>query len=195
MARRSKADMQLTRIKLLQSARKSFTEHGYAATSMDELCAMAGLTRGALYHHFGDKQGLFKAVVADLDLAMDLRLKQAYHSADNAWDGFQRRCQLYLEMAQEPEIQRIMIKDARAVCGQGITDSAQPCIDSLNGMLQQLMQDGAIQPTNTEALAVLIHGSLTEAMFWIADAADPSKRLQQALTAFQLLINGIRVFR
>lgn len=53
-----------TRKKLIQVARRAFGEYGYADTSMDKLTAEAGLTRGALYHHFGDKKGLFAAVVA-----------------------------------------------------------------------------------------------------------------------------------
>ena len=193
MARRSKADMEQTRQALLSSARKSFTDHGYAATAMDELCTAAGLTRGALYHHFGDKQGLLKAVVAEMDVEMDQRLQQSFATANNTWAGLQQRCQLYLEMAQEAEIKRIILQDARAVLGQRSGTESQQCITSLQSILQELMQAGTIHHTDSEALALLIHGSITEASFWIADAQDSQQRLKHAVAAVQLLLNGLLV--
>ena len=193
MARRSKADMEQTRQALLSSARKSFTDHGYAATAMDELCTAAGLTRGALYHHFGDKQGLLKAVVAEMDVEMDQRLQQSFATANNTWAGLQQRCQLYLEMAQEAEIKRIILQDARAVLGQRSGTESQQCLTSLQSILQELMQAGTIHHTDSEALALLIHGSLTEASFWIADAQDSQQCLKHAVAAVQLLLNGLLV--
>lgn len=193
MARRSKADMEQTRQALLSSARKSFTDHGYAATAMDELCTAAGLTRGALYHHFGDKQGLLKAVVAEMDVEMDQRLQQSFAKASNTWAGLQQRCQLYLEMAQEAEIKRIILQDARAVLGQRSGTESQQCLTSLQSILQELMQAGTIHHTDSEALALLIHGSLTEASFWIADAQDSQQCLKHAVAAVQLLLNGLLV--
>lgn len=193
MARRSKADMEQTRQALLSSARKSFTDHGYAATAMDELCTAAGLTRGALYHHFGDKQGLLKAVVAEMDVEMDQRLQQSFATANNTWAGLQQRCQLYLEMAQEAEIKRIILQDARAVLGQRSGTESQQCLTSLQSILQELMQAGTIHHTDSEALALLIHGSLTETSFWIADAQDSQQCLKHAVAAVQLLLNGLLV--
>ena len=193
MARRSKADMEQTRQALLSSARKSFTDHGYAATAMDELCTAAGLTRGALYHHFGDKQGLLKAVVAEMDVEMDQRLQQSFATANNTWAGLQQRCQLYLEMAQEAEIKRIILQDARAVLGQRSGTESQQCLTSLQSILQELMQASTIHHTDSEALALLIHGSLTEASFWIADAQDSQQCLKHAVAAVQLLLNGLLV--
>lgn len=70
-----------------------------------------------MYHHFGDKKGLLAAVVEQLDAEMDERLRAITETADNALDGFRQRCHAYLEMALEPEIQRIVLRDARAVLG------------------------------------------------------------------------------
>lgn len=81
------------------------------------LIAQAGLTRGALYHHFGDKKGLLLAVVEQIDAEMDGRLQAISDSAADLWEGFRSRCRAYLEMAQEPDIQRIVLRDARAVLG------------------------------------------------------------------------------
>lgn len=90
-----------TRARLIASAREAFATQGYANTSMDDFTARAGLTRGALYHHFGDKKGVLAAVVAQLDSEMDARLQHITEQAQDPWRGFCDRCQAYLRMAQE----------------------------------------------------------------------------------------------
>lgn len=118
MSPRQRAEMiEETRSKLIASARQAFGSLGYANTSMDDLTAEAGLTRGALYHHFGDKKGLLAAVVEQLDAEMDQRLEAISRGTDDLWGAFVQRCRTYLEMAQEAEIQRIVLQDARAVLG------------------------------------------------------------------------------
>ena len=66
-----------TRAKLVRAARAAFAENGYAASSMDDLTAQAGLTRGALYHNFGDKKGLLQAVIDQLDGEILVRMRAA----------------------------------------------------------------------------------------------------------------------
>ena len=88
-ARQSRASMiEATRAKLIAAARQAFAQHGYAQASMDELTAQAGLTRGALYHHFGGKPGLLVAGVAQMDAEMDERLEQVQRSHADPWQGF-----------------------------------------------------------------------------------------------------------
>lgn len=122
MVRRTCAEMEKTRTTLLATAQQFFGKHGYADTSMDDLTANAGLTRGALYHHFSDKKGLLVAVMDQIDAELDQRLQAISDSAEDAWEGFRRRCHAYLEMVLglEPEIQRIVLRDAKAVLRQSL---------------------------------------------------------------------------
>ncbi len=190
---RTRAEMiEATRVKLLAAARKAFRESGYAAASMDELTAAAGLTRGALYHHFGDKQGLLAAVAAELDQEMDQRLQRISDAAPDAWTALRERCRAWLRMATEPEIQRIALQDARAVLGPASEAALQPCIASLAAMLQSLMDEGQVHAAAPQALARLINGALMDGAFWIAAAPDDGERLEQALRALDLLLDGLR---
>lgn len=191
MVRRTRAAMQETRALLLATARQMFSEIGYAHTSMDDLTARAGLTRGALYHHFGDKKGLLAAVVEQLDAEMDERLRAITDTAENAWDGFRQRCRAYLEMALEPEIQRIVLRDARAVLGGGSPEAQRHCIESMRQLIENLMLQGVLVQAQAQALAVLIYGSLAEATVWIAEAENGDTRLAQASQAFDLLLRGV----
>ncbi|NNB43763.1 TetR/AcrR family transcriptional regulator [Pseudomonas chlororaphis] len=194
MSPRQRAEMiEETRSKLIASARQAFGSLGYANTSMDELTAEAGLTRGALYHHFGDKKGLLAAVVEQLDAEMDQRLEAISRGTDDLWGAFVQRCRTYLEMAQEAEIQRIVLQDARSVLGDLTEASEEQCVLSLSGLLDELMQAGLVVNAPSEALARLINGSLLDASLWIARDEHPGQRLQQALVGLEVLLQGLRV--
>ncbi|MER0061873.1 TetR/AcrR family transcriptional regulator [Pectobacterium polaris] len=193
MVRRTRAEMEETRATLLATARKVFSERGYADTSMDDLTAQASLTRGALYHHFGDKKGLLAAVVEQIDAEMDARLQVISDTAEDGWDGFRRRCRAYLEMALEPEIQRIVLRDARAVLGGASPDSQRHCVESMQRLIDNLIRQGVVADADPQALASLIYGSLAEAAFWIADGEDGNARLAQGVAALELLLRGLLV--
>ncbi|MEJ5863208.1 TetR/AcrR family transcriptional regulator [Pseudomonas farsensis] len=191
MARRTRVEMEETRAALLATARKVFSESGYAEASMDDLTAQAGLTRGALYHHFGDKKGLLAAVVEQIDAEMDARLRAISDTAENAWEGFCNRCQAYLQMALEPEIQRLVLRDARAVLGGASPEAQRHCVASMQRLIDQLIAQGVVAQADSEALASLIYGSLSEAAFWIAEGDEGAARLQRGTDALQLLLRGL----
>ena len=191
MVRRTRAAMQETRALLLATDRQMFTEVGYAHTSMDDLTARAGLTRGALYHHFGDKKGLLAAVVEQLDAEMDVRLRAITDTAEDDWEGFRQRCRAYLEMALEPEIQRIVLRDARAVFGGGSPEAQRHCMESLRQLIERLVLQGVFIDIHAQALAALIYGSLAEATVWIAETEEGEQRLAQATQAFESLLRGV----
>lgn len=192
MSSRPRAEMiEVTRAKLIASARQAFARQGYAKTSMDDLTAEAGLTRGALYHHFGDKQGLLAAVVEQIDSEMDARLEAISDHARAPWSGFAERCRAYLQMAQEPEIQRIVLQDARAVLGERLP-AQEHCVASLSQRLQALAEAGLIASAPSLALARLINGALVDAALWIAASDQPAARLEEALAALEWLLRGLR---
>ncbi|MDG0795884.1 TetR/AcrR family transcriptional regulator [Pectobacterium punjabense] len=193
MVRRTRAEMEETRATLLATARKVFSERGYADTSMDDLTAQASLTRGALYHHFGDKKGLLAAVVGQIDAEMDERLQAISDTAEDDWEGFRCRCRAYLEMALEPEIQRIVLRDARAALGGASPDSQRHCVESMQRLIDNLIRQGVVAEADPQALASLIYGSLAEAAFWIAQGEDGTARLAQGVTALELLLRGLLV--
>ena len=193
MVRRTRAEMEQTRASLISTARRVFSEHGYAATSMDDLTAQAGLTRGALYHHFGDKRGLLAAVVDQIDAETDARLQAISDQMADPWEGFSQRCGAYLDMALEPDIQRIVLRDARAVLGGASPDSQRYCVTSMQRLIEGLIARGVIAKVDALALASLIYGSLAEAAFWIAEGDDGNVRLVQAKAALDLLLRGLRV--
>jgi AcrR family transcriptional regulator len=182
-----------TRAKLIAAARQAFGTVGYAEASMDDFTAGAGLTRGALYHHFGDKKGLLQAVVQQIDAEMTERLCAVSAAAPNRWQGFVDECVAYIEMALEPEIQRIVFRDGTAVLGdisQWPTNNG--CIAALSRSLTQLKEDGDLVDIDPEAAARLINGASSHAALWVAEADDPEGVLEKAVEGFRAMLEGLR---
>ncbi|EFF74536.1 TetR/AcrR family transcriptional regulator [Achromobacter piechaudii] len=190
---RTRAQMiEATRAKLLATARQAFERVGYAATSMDDLTAQAGLTRGALYHHFDDKKGLLAAVVEQIDDEMDQRLTDISDTAPDAWTALRERCRAYLRMATEPAIRRIVLQDAPAVLGAAPNAEPSQCITSMEALIQQLVEDQLINAVAPRALAHFINGGLTDSALWIASASEDEERLDAALHTLDSLLEGLR---
>ena len=192
VAKRRAEMMEETRAKLIQSARKAFAAKGYAASSMDDLTAEAGLTRGALYHNFGDKKGLLRAVIDQIDAEMLARTRAVQARAETPWLGFLDEGVAYIEMALEPEIQRIMLLDGPAVLGDPSQWPNQTaCLRTTTQTLQAMIDAGTVKPVDAEAAARLINGAALNAALWIAAADDPPAVLAKAVEAFRQLAAGL----
>jgi AcrR family transcriptional regulator len=191
-ARRRSEMMEETRAKLIQAAREAFAETGYAAASMDELTAAAGLTRGALYHNFGDKQGLLAAVVHQIDGEMAAHARAVGSKAANAWEGLLAEGVAYIEMALRPEVQRIVLLDGPAVLGDPSQwPSQNVCLQATLRTVEVLIANGTMKPVDAEAAARLLNGAALNAALWIAASAHPKDVLAKAVEAFRCLAEGL----
>lgn len=190
--RRRAAPSAETAERLLAAARRAFARDGYAAASMDALCAEAGLTRGALYHHFGGKEGLLEAVVRRIDAEIGARLDAEFDAIADPWDAFRACCATWLSLALEPETRRILLQDAPAVLGQRLREideasSIRPMADSL----RTLMAEARVRPADPEALARMLNGAMVDAALWIAGHPDPQQAMSRARTALDVLLDGL----
>nr|WP_024966438.1 TetR/AcrR family transcriptional regulator [Pantoea sp. IMH] len=195
MAVRRRAEMmEENRFKLIAAARKAFAEKGYAASSMDELTASAGLTRGALYHNFGDKRGLLAAVVAQLDGEMAQRAKEIASKAEEGWERFVASGSAYIRMALEPEVQRIVLLDGPAFLGDPSSwPSQNACLEETRRAVAEMIGKGILKPVDVEAAARLLNGAALNAALWVAAADDPDERLPKATETFELMAEGLRL--
>ncbi len=192
VARRRSEMVEETRAKLIRAARRAFAAKGYASSSMDELTAEAGLTRGALYHNFGDKKGLLQAVIDQIDAEMVARMRAAGDQAETAWLGFLGENIAFIEMALEPEIQRIMLLDGPAVLGDPSRWPNQTaCLRTTTQTIQTLIDEGTVRPVDAEAAARLLNGAALSASLWIAADDDPHAVFAGAVEVFRHLAAGL----
>ncbi|NEH60782.1 TetR family transcriptional regulator [Rhizobium leguminosarum] len=196
MVRKRSETMQENRGKLIAAARKSFAEKGYSAASMDELTADVGLTRGALYHNFGDKRGLLAAVVDQIDTEMAVRAQEIGARSGDDWQGLLAEGAAYIEMALNPEVQRIVLLDGPAVLGDPSQwPSQNNCLQVTKSTVERLIAQGILKPLDAEAAARLLSGAALNAALWIAASEDPQGVLPKAVEAFRALAAGLLVER
>lgn len=193
IARRRVEKMEENRAKLITAARKAFAEKGFAAASMDELTASVGLTRGALYHNFGDKKGLLAAVVEQVDGEMAQRAKAEAAAVGEDWEKLLAEGIAYIRMALDPEVRRIVLLDGPAFLGDPSQwPSQNSCLDATRQNITTLIERGVLQSVDADAAAHLLNGAALNAALWIAASDDPEKTLPKMINAFTLLASGLR---
>lgn len=192
-ARRRLETMQENRGKLIAAGRKAFASEGFAAASMDELTASVGLTRGALYHNFGDKKGLLAAVVAQVDGEMAARAREASANAVDDWEQLLAEGAAYIGMALDPEVRRIVLLDGPAFLGDpSHWPSQNACLQATKQAVERLIAEGVMKSADIEAAARLLCGAALNAALWVAASDDPQSVLPKAVDAFRLMAEGFR---
>lgn len=180
------------RAKLISAARKAFAANGYMAASMDDLTSAVGLTRGALYHNFGDKRGLLAAVVDQIDSEMASYAQEVGAKAGDDWQGLLAEGAAYIEMALDPEVQRIVLLDGPAVLGDPSQwPSQSSCLEITKQTVERLITQGILKPVDVEAAARLLNGAALNAALWVAASPAPKEVLPKAIEAFQTLATGL----
>lgn len=192
VVKRRSETMEENRAKLLMAARKAFAEKGFAAASMDELTASVGLTRGALYHNFGDKKGLLAAVVAQMDGEMAQQAKAEAADAGDDWEKLLAEGVAYIKMALDPEVRRIVLLDGPAFLGDPAQWPGQlSCLESTRQTLTTLLERGVIKAVDADAAAYMLNSAAMNAALWIAASPDPQKALPAIIAVFTELASGL----
>ncbi len=175
-ARRSQAERRAaTRRALLDAGRELFAEHGFAGAGQEEIVERAGVTRGALAHHFATKQGLFRAVVESVETELAGYIGAAAMLGDGPMEHLRLGCLAFLDAALDPAVRRIVLLDAPAVLGW----QAWRDLDTTYGLglvteaLEHCMEAGVMARRPVQPLAHIVLAALNEAAMLVANAEDP----------------------
>lgn len=181
--------------RLIRVARVQFTEHGYAQTSTEAIVQLAGVTRGALYHHFGNKEGLFKAVLAEVQRDVAQRVAEASQSTAHPWDQLIGGCRAFLRASLEPDVQRIMLIDGPATIGWDAWREmdAENAMRLLEAGIRELADMHIIEVASAVAATHLLSGAMNEAVLWIARSEQPLQALDETIATLEQLLAGLRV--
>lgn len=183
-----------TKARLLLVARAVFTQQGYAATSLEAIAREAQLSRGALYHHFQSKAGLFAAVVESVQEDVARSIQQAAHQETCLWRQFTQGCYAFVEAALRPENRRILLIDGPAVIGwhawsQMDGRHSEPL---LLEQLHLLQKNSLLKPLPLPALCGILSGALNEAALWVAQREDIPQAIQDMKRVVGLLLDSLR---
>lgn len=159
----------------MSAARTLFAARGYQAVPADEIVREAGVTRGALYHHYADKQGLFRAVVEELERELTDEVAAAFEQAPDPVTGMAIALDVFLTACLRPEVRQISLTDAPSVLGWTTWREieAEHGLGLLTGLLTKAVEDGLIAPLPVRALAQLALAAVMEAAHMVAEATDP----------------------
>ncbi|MEV6400768.1 TetR/AcrR family transcriptional regulator [Streptomyces sp. NPDC051907] len=182
-----------TRRTLLRESRRLFASKGYGAVGLSEIVAAAGVTKGALYHHFGSKTDLFRAVLEEVQQEVGRTVATTADAEDDPWAQFTAGCQAFLTASTDPEVQRIMLVDGPAVLGwsewRALDEeaSARHLAQAISG----LIESGAIAPQPVAPLTHLLSGAMNEAALWLAGSESPND-LADARAALSRMLEALR---
>jgi AcrR family transcriptional regulator len=195
-ARRTQAERTAaTRARLLEAARQLFAADGYAAVPTQAIVDAAGVTRGALYHQFGDKSGLFAEVYEDVERELVTRISARIVAAEpvDQLAAMRTGARLFLAECSTPDVQRIVLIDAPAVLGweRWREVGMKYGLGVIEAMLAQAMADGAIPDQPLRPTAHVLLGALDEAALYVSRATDADAALHEMYEVCDRVINGI----
>jgi AcrR family transcriptional regulator len=184
-----------TRDALIEAARGLFAERGYAGVGTEEIVRAAGVTRGALYHHFGGKRDLFEAVYerVEVELAERIAAGALASGADEPLAAMRAGAEMFLQACTEPEAQRIALLDGPSVLGwdRWREIAAEHGLGLIEASLQAAIEAGAIHDQPVRPLAHLLMGALDEAAMLVARAEDPERARREMATTLDRLLAGL----
>jgi AcrR family transcriptional regulator len=177
---------------LVEAARELFAADGYAATALDAVARKAGVTKGAVYHHFDGKRQVFEAVFAGEVERVSGSLTAAYAEEEDGWDGLRAACQAFLDVCLEPGMQRIVFHDAFGALGwERIRRLEAGMLDAMEWAIERAVEDGRIERRPAAPLASFLFGALCESAMSVARAPDQGKAKREAAAELDRVMDGL----
>jgi AcrR family transcriptional regulator len=181
----------LTRGKLIRVATRLFGRDGFGAVSSERIVKAAGLTRGALYHHFDGKEGLFAAVLEEQMRELHRRLAVTGRGARSPLSGLRKGIRAYFEACTSPAFRQVVLLDGPAVVGWGRWRALDLTLGL--GLLKQGLEaavaGGELTRQPTDVLAHLVAGALIDGAMVVARDRRKARRVESAL--WSLLLHGL----
>lgn len=182
-----------TRDQLIEVATGLFAEHGYEDTSIEAVLAAAGVSRGALYHHFAGKDALFQAVVDTLEARVLAELAEVTKDAPDAVSTLHTGAMAWIDLASDPVVQRILLIDAPAVVGweQRHAEDENNALNTMRMILHAVAQEGRLPEEFADPFAHMVLAAVDEAALMIARADDTAAAHARGRAAVAELLRRI----
>ncbi|CAN5130910.1 TetR/AcrR family transcriptional regulator [soil metagenome] len=186
---------EVTRKRLIDAGIELFSREGYAAVGTEELVKRAKVTRGALYHHFGDKRDLFRAVHEELEgrLVAEIATAMERAKAEDPVEALVVAAGAVLDVAIDRQVARVTLIDAPSVLGweEWREIDARYGLGLAEAALTAAMESGRIREQPVRPLAHLVLAALGEAAIMVATASDPEATRAEVEPALRGLLEGL----
>jgi len=184
---------QATRAALIDVATELFATNGYEATAIPAVLDAAGVSRGALYHHFNSKEALFEAVLQAVEAQATLKVTRAARGATDPLDGLRRGCAAYLAMCRDPVVRRISLIDAPAVVGweRWREIDEQYSFGLIKAAIAAITADGRVKPELVDVMAHVVLAALLEVALLVARADEGRLAIRRGQEAVDELLTAL----
>jgi AcrR family transcriptional regulator len=188
------AQSEATRAALVRAGRRLFAQRGYAAVGTEEIVKRAGVTRGALYHHFSGKDDLFRAVCEEVERELTEKIATRALGGSDPLEALRLGAEMFLDAARDPEVQQISLLDAPAVLGwEAWREMGERYgLGLIQAALQAAMDAGAIAQQPVRPLAHVMLGALDEAAMYLARAQDQETARAEVGVTVARMLEGLR---
>lgn len=185
-----------TKRALVDVATRLFTEHGYAATSLDQIVAGARVTKGALYHHFSGKQAVFEAVFEAVERDASKRIRKALKGSRDPWEKALLGLRAFLAIVQDPSYQRVVIQEGPAILGyeRFREQEERSSYGLVQDMVRDVLRDSTYDLSDEmlETFTRIFFGAMSAAGESVSSAADPRLAVARVETAIAFILTGLR---
>jgi AcrR family transcriptional regulator len=182
-----------TRGQLIEVATRLFAEHGYEGTSIEAVLSAAGVSRGALYHHFPGKEALFEAVVVAVSDQVTVDLAAAVSGRTDPVDVMRTAALAWIGLAADPVIQRVVLVDAPSVLGweRWRDMDGGRTLGTLRATLQAVSDSGRLPSALVNPFSHMILAALDEIVLVVARADDPVAAVAEGRMAVEALLDRL----
>ncbi len=181
---------------LVEVAEDLFTEHGYAATSLDAIVAGAQVTKGALYHHFSGKQALFEAVFARVEADASATIRRSLEDHADPWERATAGLRAYLDAVRRPAYRRIVLQEGPAVLGyeRSLEHEERSTFVHVREIVGSLLATGAteVDPDLVATFSRVFGGGLSSAGESVSASDDPAAASERVEIAIGVILSGLR---
>jgi AcrR family transcriptional regulator len=184
---------QATRAALIGVATGLFAANGYDRTAIPAVLDVAGVSRGALYHHFASKEALFEAVLQAVEAQATLKVTRAAGGATDPLDGLRRGCAAYLAMCRDPVVRQISLIDAPAVVGweRWREIDEQHAFGLVKAAIAAIAADGRVKPELVDVMAHMVLAALLEVALLVARADQGRIAIRRGKEAIDELLTAL----
>jgi AcrR family transcriptional regulator len=185
-----------TRRALVDVAERLFTEHGYAATSLDAIVAGADVTKGALYHHYSGKQALFEAVFERVETDAARAIQKALKGHRDPWEKALAGLRAFLGVVQEPRYRRIVIQEGPSVLGyeRFREQEERSTFANVLEIVRSVLAAGEwdLDEALLQTFARIFFGAMSSAGESVSGAEDPVVAAANVETAIGFILAGFQ---
>lgn len=183
-----------TRAAVLDAAQKLFVEKGFDVTSVEDIAALANASKGAVYHHFGDKREIFAEVLRASEVAVMQAAIEASSTSGPLWENFEATSRAYIQTYVADDAARALLRQAISVLGWGRVRALDEeiTLPFLRAGLKKLMLSGEARAIPIDATADTLIGLYCNAILFIANSADPETAARDMDAVIISLLRGLR---